>query len=606
MASLPPLTGYNLGGIDQFWFIAVDQVQSIPDEESNVIEQDIQLVGDAKFNVGYATQETLQFTENQNRDAQGNFYEQSLSGFYPKDQENIASLFEGMAAERFIVIFRDNNGYYKLLGSLANPCKFTATFESGDSANGRNGYSFEFTRTDVEKAPFYRGIINETEKVINTDPCAGLEKPVRQTYTLTFEPNSAKYNALTIEQQGTIQLIDAPSGTTVYKSTSSSPYQTQVSAGDNVDEGDIVTVELSSVPTSQVKVEVVVSYSDISVSKTLPEDLGGNGNWMYVLCFPDAAVSAVDLTNEAVTTISLPSEFVSGGNDINGRSNIMYRWATKDVLVVYEDGSKDMRLTVIDADPSSANFNTVISNNKIINQSFRGDTFIYDQINDRFFVGNGSDSGIYQIDGTKVRSIWNSSNFTNIGNHSYLTDYVSWHNVNTNDRPLVFRQFQDYLDKTKIINSNPVKSGLGRYNPVNGLWYWVTTGRIQVIEFETNTVIASMGGDTDRGDIAIDFTNNIGIPVDNSGRGNFGKINCSNNTYAGTENSGYSQPLGKPQYSPVTGLVYFPVGQTNKLIVVDPTNSVGNLKLREITIGNYDDQGSYNSKNYTAINQIML
>jgi len=81
MASLPPLTGYNLGGIDQFWFIPVDDVQSIPDEESNVIEQDIQLVGSAKFSIGYATQETLQFTENQNRDAQGNFYEQSLSGF---------------------------------------------------------------------------------------------------------------------------------------------------------------------------------------------------------------------------------------------------------------------------------------------------------------------------------------------------------------------------------------------------------------------------------------------------------------------------------------------------------------------------------------------
>jgi len=171
MASLPPLTGYNLGGIDQFWFIPVDDVHRIPDEESNVIEQDIQLLGDAKFSVGYATQETLQFTENQNRDAQGNFYEQSLSGFYPKDQENVASLFEGMAAERFIVIFRDNNGYYKLLGSLANPCKFTATFESGDSANGRNGYSFEFTRTDVEKAPFYQGIIlTDGGSFIDADP----------------------------------------------------------------------------------------------------------------------------------------------------------------------------------------------------------------------------------------------------------------------------------------------------------------------------------------------------------------------------------------------------------------------------------------------------
>jgi hypothetical protein len=199
MASLPPLTGYNLGGIDQFWFIAVDQVQSIPDDDENVILQDIQLVGNAKFSVGYATQETLQYTENQNRDAQGNFYEQSLSGFYPKDQEGVANLFEGMAAERFIVIFRDNNGYYKLLGSLANPCKFTATFESGDSANGRNGYSFEFTRTDVAKAPFYQGLFESDQKVIDASPCFVLadftadQTSIEQLTTVTFtgQPDGA-------------------------------------------------------------------------------------------------------------------------------------------------------------------------------------------------------------------------------------------------------------------------------------------------------------------------------------------------------------------------------------------------------------------------------
>jgi hypothetical protein len=155
-----------------------------------------------------------------------------------------------------------------------------------------------------------------------------------QTYTLTFEPNSAKYNALTIEQGGTIQQIDAPSGTILYKAISTSPFQQQVGTGDSVSEGDIVTVELDSVPTSKETVEIVVNYSDVSISKILSEDLGGDGRYGYLFSPSNQEVYVFDSDDNSVTIISLPSgyNFVDAG--FRGHASELFFFAEGYYLVI--------------------------------------------------------------------------------------------------------------------------------------------------------------------------------------------------------------------------------------------------------------------------------
>jgi len=171
-----------------------------------------------------------------------------------------------------------------------------------------------------------------------------------QTYTFTFQPNSAEYNAQTVEAAGKIAGIGGPSGTKVFKAISSSPFQQQVSRGDSVAAGDILQVELDANPTAKETVEVVVSFADITETKTLPEDLGGDGNYMYVVSHPNSVVNAINLTTEAVTNIAMPSDFSFNSET----TSIHYRYIDKTIHVFYREAVQngDCKQVIIDADPN--------------------------------------------------------------------------------------------------------------------------------------------------------------------------------------------------------------------------------------------------------------
>lgn len=201
MKSLPKFNGDNIGGVHKFWFIPARQVDSIPEPNGQVIDQDIVLKSGAAFYEGYSTLETLRFEEDHEKSEHGNFYEQVLGGFYPKESPGVTQQFEEMAADRFIVIFQDNNNYYKLLGSLENPLRFEADMDTTDTPGGRNGYTFEFRREADKRAPFYEGLFQTEESTIDADQAVSsslifvLDASSDDTVEQNYEGVSGEYDA---------------------------------------------------------------------------------------------------------------------------------------------------------------------------------------------------------------------------------------------------------------------------------------------------------------------------------------------------------------------------------------------------------------------------
>jgi hypothetical protein len=57
--------------------------------------------------------------------------------------------------ERFIVLLKDPQGNYRLIGTPAAPLEFTANFSSGSANSDEKGYRFTFTVNSIVRSPVY-------------------------------------------------------------------------------------------------------------------------------------------------------------------------------------------------------------------------------------------------------------------------------------------------------------------------------------------------------------------------------------------------------------------------------------------------------------------
>jgi hypothetical protein len=340
----------------------------------------------------------------------------------------------------------------------------------------------------------------------------------------------------------------------------------------------------------------VVSYADITESKTLPEDLGGNARYLYIVNHDDATVSCVDTVQGAeIATIPMPSNYSTG--DV--RVKCVYRFYDKEVFVFYRDG--DLNFVIIDADPASPNFNSIKRGPENAGVgNVRGERVAYVQTEDYFVtVQNYSVFDKNQVFLSNFRFPINWGE--NSANNSYiLGSYIFGGNTNSS-RQVVDTSKTGYTLVQDFGNS---KSGGGRYNPVNGLIYWVERGAVRVVEPHTWTVIASLLAGTDRGSCDIDLNNNIVLAVDTGG-GNVAKIDANTNTVIGSENPG--EAMDQIFWSRASGLFYTRKRGTDQLFVYDATKSPGSMKVNQITVGKTPvTNNNFQNNPCACINQIML
>lgn len=145
----------NLGGVPRFNFVKVSDVQSIGIAVNHKIIAPVVLKTGKQWYCGYGTLGTVGYSEPEESSSAGTLYKRAFSGFYPKDDADIDLLFSEMRHEKFLIDYTDNNGLRKLIGSIAEPLRFTSSFSTKQQASELAGHTFSFYGDGTHKSYVY-------------------------------------------------------------------------------------------------------------------------------------------------------------------------------------------------------------------------------------------------------------------------------------------------------------------------------------------------------------------------------------------------------------------------------------------------------------------
>jgi hypothetical protein len=172
--------GDNNGGLETFYFLPVEQLAQDP--PPGTITQNLQLAAGAVFYAFYCTLGSLQYNEGETQDNRGTRYKQTLKGYVPKDTPELQAALAELSGRRFVIIYKDFNGFFKLVGSRQYWLQFSRELDTGNSPSGRNGFGFSFSGESTRKAAHYLGSFPVSEQPDAgqppDDPYANLVKVV--------------------------------------------------------------------------------------------------------------------------------------------------------------------------------------------------------------------------------------------------------------------------------------------------------------------------------------------------------------------------------------------------------------------------------------------
>lgn len=148
----------NMGGNFRFYLVPVHYVDGeLPEATDGVLSTSIPLVSGKKWFRWYGTLDTLAADSDLKNSNAGDYHENSLEMFVPGDELSWRQMFQDMRQMGFLLMREDNNGNFKLLGSLEEPIRFRYRFRSGDKSTDLRGYEVEFYSESIDSELFYAG-----------------------------------------------------------------------------------------------------------------------------------------------------------------------------------------------------------------------------------------------------------------------------------------------------------------------------------------------------------------------------------------------------------------------------------------------------------------
>lgn len=95
--------------------------------------------------------EKTKFSEDQKESNAGNYFEAKLSGFFLKDQYDVADWFNQNINRKYVVVIVYNNGIIKVAGTPNQPLKLRSNPESG-TFETLNGFNILFSKNMPKRA----------------------------------------------------------------------------------------------------------------------------------------------------------------------------------------------------------------------------------------------------------------------------------------------------------------------------------------------------------------------------------------------------------------------------------------------------------------------
>lgn len=148
-------SGDNLGGLVRFRFIDINDVESIEDAINGKVLTEIELSDGGQWFTGYGTIGSMGYTETPSENPNGTVFARQFTAVCPQDGEDNNALFNEMRNKRFILDYTDSNGLRKLVGSISEPLKFSATLNTQTNMPGLNSHTINFYGDGTHKAYIY-------------------------------------------------------------------------------------------------------------------------------------------------------------------------------------------------------------------------------------------------------------------------------------------------------------------------------------------------------------------------------------------------------------------------------------------------------------------
>ncbi len=153
------LCGSHLGGLSQLFVIPADQVLSVPEHQEYLLGADIVLEEGTSMSQLEFPEDAADFKEDSAENDHGLLYKSKLEVFMPKDTPQMAQWTNALGKIKFcVLLYCDNNGFWKVVGSPEFPLTISSSFESGKSGANKSGTTFLFSGESLDKAFFYYGM----------------------------------------------------------------------------------------------------------------------------------------------------------------------------------------------------------------------------------------------------------------------------------------------------------------------------------------------------------------------------------------------------------------------------------------------------------------
>jgi hypothetical protein len=138
--------GDNLGGLIKIW--------AIPADALSVSGSEVTIVSDTNVYQIYCSPDSMEFNEPKEVTGAGTHYNTVVGGFVPQDNATLQEALEYIEPRKWVVLFIDGNGNYKLAGTPTNPLRFNAELTSGADTTGRAGCRIQFFGKTLARALF--------------------------------------------------------------------------------------------------------------------------------------------------------------------------------------------------------------------------------------------------------------------------------------------------------------------------------------------------------------------------------------------------------------------------------------------------------------------
>lgn len=138
--------GDNLGGLIRIW--------AIPFGVFNIAGNTIQITDQSGIFELNCTADSMEFSESGEVTPSGIHYNTEISGIIPQDNAALQEAIAILEPRRWIVIYMDGNGNYKLAGNNISPLRFTAEINTGKDTSSLAGCTIRFTGKTKTRAMF--------------------------------------------------------------------------------------------------------------------------------------------------------------------------------------------------------------------------------------------------------------------------------------------------------------------------------------------------------------------------------------------------------------------------------------------------------------------